>query len=149
MCFLESRYVCSEGVLGLVCILWVTRSLFMTDYKFSMLKCDTETEELGNTSIIVFLTDLFQHVTARSPGGSKTNGGVCIVSVCWGIMSECAGGGFSLLRYNGWMWWGRMGGSNERVRVVTEWLSTLSYQGFPSGDVYLRDSTVLRKPWSE
>lgn len=54
----------------------------MTDYKFSMLKCDTETEQLGNTSIIVFLTDLFQHLTAWSPGSSKTNGGVCIVSVC-------------------------------------------------------------------
>lgn len=76
------------------CILWSTRSLFMTDYKFSMLKCDTETEELGNTSIIVFLTDLFQHVTAWSPGGSKTNGGVCIVSVCWGIIAECGGGGW-------------------------------------------------------
>lgn len=54
----------------------------MTDYKFSMLKCDTETEELGNTRIIVFLTDLFKHIAAWSPGGSKTNRGVCIVSVC-------------------------------------------------------------------
>lgn len=54
----------------------------MTDNKFSTLKSDTETEQLGNTSIIVFLTDLFQHITTWSPGGSKTNGGVCIVSVC-------------------------------------------------------------------
>ena len=38
-----------------------------------------------------------------------------------------------------------MGGSKEPVRVVTGWLSTLSYKGFPSADVDLHDSTVLRK----
>lgn len=42
-----------------------------------------------------------------------------------------------------------MGGSKEPVRVVIEWLSTLSYQGFPSGDVYLHDSIVLGNPWGE
>lgn len=42
-----------------------------------------------------------------------------------------------------------MGGNKEPVRVASEWLSTLSYQRFPSGDVYLSDSIVLRKPWGE
>lgn len=40
---------------------------------------------------------------------------------------------------------GRMGGSKEPVRGVTEWQRTLSYKGFLSVDVDLHDSIVLRK----
>ena len=54
----------------------------MMDEECSTLKFDTETEELGNTNIIVFLTDLLKRITAWSPGSCETNRGVCIVSVC-------------------------------------------------------------------
>jgi len=43
------------------------------DQKFRVLTFDVETEELGNTEIIVFLTDLFKHITAWSPRSCKTN----------------------------------------------------------------------------
>ena len=100
----------------------------MMDQKWRMLKFDFETEESGKRNVIVFLTDLFKHITAWSPGSCKTNGGVCIVSVCCGIMAE--------------IWWGRIGRSKEPVRVVIEWLSTLSEKRFPSVDAYLPDSIV-------
>jgi len=46
-----------------------------------MLKFEKETEEINNLRII-FLTDLFKHITARSSRSCKTNGGLCIISVC-------------------------------------------------------------------